>query len=278
MSKEKSKIIEGYRFPIPEKLGATQKRIMIGIPMTGTLRSEWVLARYGQVIPCNWSQVEYIQWIDQYSPIRYMVADARNIVVKGFLERGFEWLIFIDHDVVLPPFFLVLVNEQLIKGDIPIFGGLYFTKSVPSEPLIYRGRGNGYFADWKLGEKVWVDGMGMGATIIHNSILQIMSDEAPEYEVSGMRVKKVFDTPQRIFFDPERQSFNIQTGTEDLDFLTRVMKNKDVKKRWPKIFCKEYPFMIDTKLFCRHIAENGIQYPSRGEESKFIPKGQVKKR
>ena len=29
-------------------------RIVIGIPMTGTIRSEWALARYGQVIPCNW--------------------------------------------------------------------------------------------------------------------------------------------------------------------------------------------------------------------------------
>jgi hypothetical protein len=277
VGKETSKILKGYRYNIPEKMGATQKRIMVGIPMTGTLRSEWVLARYGQVIPCNWSQVEFVQWIDQYSPIRYMVADARNIVVAEFLERGFEWLIFIDHDVVLPPLFLVWVNDYIIKGDIPIFGGLYFTKSVPSEPLVYRGRGNGYFAGWKLGEKVWVDGLGMGATVIHRSILQAVWDESEEYAVAGVKVRKVFETPQRIFFDPETQSLNVQTGTEDLEFLSRVMKLGILRKTgWTKVANRKYPFLVDTKLFCRHIAENGVQFPSRGEEGFFIPKGKKK--
>ena len=55
------------------------KRILVGIPMTGLLRAEWVMARYSQVIPCNWSQVEAVRWLDQNSPIDFSVADARNI-------------------------------------------------------------------------------------------------------------------------------------------------------------------------------------------------------
>jgi len=120
--KERIKVEKGYRSKL-------------------VVRAEWMLARYGQVIPCNWSSNDYIQWIDQYSPLRFMVADARNLIVEEFIKKGFEWLIFIDHDVVLPPLFLVGVNNYIIEGEPPMFSGLYFTKSVPSEPLIYRGRG-----------------------------------------------------------------------------------------------------------------------------------------
>ena len=264
---------EGYRSVIISKKSKPQTRLMIGIPMTGLLRSEWVMARYGQVIPCNWSQVECVQWLDQYSPLNFLVADARNLIVKHCIEGGFERLLFIDHDVVLPPTFFASMNEYMLEDKVPIVGGLYFTKSVPSEPLVYRGRGNSYFANWKLGDKVWVDGSGCGSTLIHSSILKALYEESEEYIVAGQVLKKVFETPSRTFFDPETMSFNSQTGTEDLFFYSRIMKEDIFKKAgWPEYQRKKYPFLIDTKLFSRHIDWNGTKYPSRGEEFKFIKK------
>ena len=97
------KLAKGYRENcqlVGNKTGKCINRVMIGVPMTGLIRSEWALARYGQVIPCNWSQVESLQWLDQYSPIDFLVADARNVVCDNVLSKGFEWLFFIDHDVV----------------------------------------------------------------------------------------------------------------------------------------------------------------------------------
>lgn len=32
-------------------------RVLIFTPTTGLVRTEWVNARYGQIIPCNWSNV-----------------------------------------------------------------------------------------------------------------------------------------------------------------------------------------------------------------------------
>lgn len=270
---EKAVKTKGYRSVIITKKSKPQTRLMIGIPMTGLLRSEWVMARYGQVIPCNWSQVEAIQWIDQYSPLNFLVADARNLIVKDCVEKGFEWLLFIDHDVVLPPTFFVSINDYMLKGKIPIVGGLYFTKSVPSEPLVYRGRGNSYFANWKLGDKVWVDGSGCGSTLIHVSILKALYRESEEYELAGQRVRKVFDTPSKVFFDPETQSFNTQTGTEDLYFYSRIMKEDIFKKAgWPEYQRKKYPFLIDTKLFSWHIDWDGNKYPMKGEHLRFMRK------
>ena len=71
-----------------------KKRIMIAVPTTGNLRIEWTLARFGQVIPCNWSNSDVFQFFDQFSPLGYLVADARNICIEHFIKQGHEWLCF----------------------------------------------------------------------------------------------------------------------------------------------------------------------------------------
>ena len=175
-----------------------QRRIMLGIPMTGLIRAEWALARYGQCIPCNWSQVDSIQWMDQYTPIEFLVADARNIIVHNVIQKGFDWLFQIDHDVVLQHDTFIRINDYMLKEEVPMLSGLYFTKSVPSEPLIYRGRGNSYYNKWKLGDKVWVDGIPSGTTLIHRSLLEVLYKESKEYEVTpGLVVREVYETPSK---------------------------------------------------------------------------------
>jgi len=247
------------------------KRIMVGIPMTGLLRSEWVIARYGQVIPCNWSQVDCLHWLDQCSPLSFLVADARNVVVQKCIEQDFEWLFFIDHDVILPPTTILKINERMLANKIPMWSGLYFTKSVPSEPLVYRGRGNSYYTKWKMGDEVWVDGIPMGCTLIHNSILKVLWNESEEYIVSNLKVRKVFETPAKTYYDPQKLEWFNVTGTEDLTLCSRIKREGVLKKAgWSEYQKKEYPFMIDTGIFCKHIDWNGVQYPSRGEERYFI--------
>jgi hypothetical protein len=249
-----------------------QRRILIGIPLTGLVRGEWAIARYSQVIPCNWSQSDSLIWMDQFSPLEHSVADARNIITDQCIKRGFEWLYFIDHDVMLPPHTTITWNQRMLLEKVPVFCGLYFTKSVPSEPIIYRGRGNGYYTDWKMGDKVWVDGIPMGCTMIHASILKVMWDDADWYNIGDLKVKKVFETPARIVTDPETKTWYAATGTEDLEWCNTVIDN-DVMRRagWPE-FDVEFPFLMDTGVFCKHISFDGVQYPSRGEEQYFVSK------
>lgn len=250
----------------------TFHRVMVGIPTTGLVRMEWVISRYGQVIPCNWSQTDTLQWLDQHSPIDFLVADARNICVHHCLNQGFEWLFFIDHDTVMPPFTILAMNERMLKGEIPLWSGLYFTKSKPSEPLLYRGSGTGYYTDWKLGDEVWVDGLPMGCTMIHHSLLVELAKQAEPYEVRpGMTIRKIFETPAKVWFDPELRSWFTYTGTEDLQFCSDILEKGILKKAgWDEVAEKEYPFLVDTNLFCRHIDQNGTQYPSNGEEFEFM--------
>ena len=271
--KDKTLSLGGYKNVILRKMSDPMTRIMYGIPMTGLLRSEWVLARYGLVIPCNWSTADVIQYVESSSPIGWMVADARNIIVKTFIERGYEWLIFIDHDVIIPPFFNLVMNDYILKKKVPMLSGLYFTKSVPSEPLIYRGRGNSYFDKWTLDEKVWVDGIPMGCTLIHSSLLKVLWDESPEYNAFGQKTRRVFESPTKIQIDPETRLLYTRVGTEDLELCTRIMNDKIFEKAgWPAYQKKKYPFLCDTRLFCRHIDWDGTQYPARGEHQRFVKK------
>ena len=268
---EDNLLVDGYTGKLFGTTEAASTRIMIGIPMTGVLRCEWVLARYGQVIPCNWSQVDCIQFLDQWSPIGFLVAEARNVVASACVEQGFEWLFFIDQDTIIPPNTILKWNARMLKKDVPVFSGLYFTKSLPSEPLVYRGRGTSYYKDWKVGEDVWVDGLPMGCTMIHSSILKVLYDESPEIDVKGHKVREIFETPVRTYFDPEKRSWYTATGTEDMAFCTRVMRDNIFEKAgWPEFQEKEFPFLIDTSVFCKHIDNNGVQYPSNGEEQEFI--------
>ena len=265
------KVLEGYTGELIPSRKPTKNRILVGVPMTGLLRAELVLARYGQTIPCNWATVDFIQWLDQTSPMRFQVADARNIVCSRMVEEGFEWLFFIDHDTILPPHTLLTINDRILKEEVPMWSGLYFTKSVPSEPILYRGRGTGYYNKWKLGDLVWVDGIPMGCTLIHYSILKILYDMSEDYEVSpGRGTKRIFETPSKSFVDPKTLTWFAATGTEDLEFCQRIMENDVLKKAgWKKVARRKYPFMVDTNIFCRHIDWNGVQYPSAGEEKQF---------
>jgi hypothetical protein len=247
------------------------QRIMIAVPMTGVLRAEWMLGRYGQVIPCNWSQIDYIMWIDQFTPMGFMVADARNLAVREFRQKNAEWLVFIDHDTIVPPNFYMAINERIIHEKVPVWSGLYFTRSVPAEPLVYRELGHGYYADWRMGDQVWTKFVPMGCTIIHASILDAMWDEAEEYQLGPMgTVRRVFDSPRKAWIDPETMSWNTRTGTEDLDWCKKIVENDIFKKAgWPEYQKKKYPFLVDTNIFCQHIEIDGTMYPSRGEDQRY---------
>lgn len=238
-------------------------RILIGTPMTGLVRSEWMVARYGQTIPTNWSHIEVMQWMSSFIPLRYQVADAENIIAKSVVENNFEWLLFIESDNVLPPETFVKLNQYMIKGDVPVIGGLYFTKSVPPEPMIYREPGKGYFADWKLGDKVWARGLPFGCTLIHGSIIKALWKEAPEYMVGEIKTRRVFKHPEDVYIDPNGRDLFVVQGTTDLNFCNEIIKNKIFEKAgWPEYQKKKFPFLVDTSIFVQHIDNDGIKWPT----------------
>lgn len=246
------------------------RRLLVATPTRGTVRMEWVASRYNQIIPTNWSKTDMIQYLSSYLPMRFTVADAQNLAVHEAIQQGFEWLLFIEDDTMPPPDALLRFTEYMDKGDIPIVSGLYFTRSVPAEPMTYRGRGNHYYRDWKLGDLVWVDGVPTGMLLINTELLKAVADDCTEYRTpGGVVVKRVFDTPNRTWFNEDTGAQETLVGTSDLDFCNRVVKGGYLKK-WPAVAKKQYPLLVDTNIYCRHIDIDGTQFPIEFPQE-FVP-------
>lgn len=248
--------------------------VFIGTPSTGLIRMEWAMARWGQIIPCNWGYKQAIHWIPSVAPLNFLVADAQNLITKKFLEEGnSEWMFLIEQDNLLPYDCFIRMNEYMRNKTIPIVSALYFTKSVPSEPMVYRGRSNSYYTDWKIGDKVWCDAIPTGCLVIHRSILEVLWNESEPY-LCGMpsqETRRVFNLPEFAWQNPGR-GWETASGTTDMEFCSRCIIEDIFKKAgWPSIQKKKYPFLVDTGIFVGHIDNDGRVYPSELEKKKWMP-------
>lgn len=262
---KESKKEEAFSKPILDRGPATaNKRFLIGTPTIGSVRMEWVNGRYGSIIPTNFSLADVQQFMSPYLPIEYSIADAENLIAKMAIEQGFEWLLFWEDDNIPPNDALIRLNEYMITKTAPVIAGMYFTKSIPPEPMVYKEFGSGYFGDWKLGEKVWVKGCPFGFTLIHVSLLKALWDESPEYVVNGQTTRRVFNIPNKAHVDPETGAWQTETGTSDLAWCKRLVEDRIFEKAgWPEIQKKEYPILCDTSIFVKHIDRiSGVQYPT----------------
>lgn len=244
-----------------------QNRLLVGTPTTGLIRMEWAAARYGQAIPANWSKVDMLQYMTAYIPLRYSIADAQNMIVNEVVSKGYEWLLLIEHDTIPPPDAFIRFNEYMRSAKYPVVSGLYFTRSDPAEPMVYRGRGNSYFTDWKLGDRVFCDGVPTGMLLVHSKLLKAVWDDSPEYLCGGYKIRRVFDSPAKSWYDEEKGSQEALVGTSDLDFCKRVIAGDYLTKAgWPELGSSKvkYPFMVDTSLYCEQIEQDGTRYPLEG--------------
>lgn len=244
-----------------------QKRLLVGTPTTGAIRMEWAAARYGQAIPANWSKVDMLQYMTSMIPLRYSIADAQNMIVQAAIEGGYKWLLLIEHDTIPPPDGFIRFNEYMRHEKYPIVSGLYFTRSDPAEPMVYRGRGNSYFDGWKLGDIVMADGVPTGMLLINTDLLKAVYDDSPEYVCGGYKLRRVFETIGKTWFNEETASQEALVGTSDLDFCKRVIEGDYMTKAgWPELGKDKTnnPFAIDTNIYCMQIEQDGTQYPLGG--------------
>ena len=250
------------RHEVDKNPGLWTNRLLVATPSTGLVRMEWVLAKYSQVLPTNWSTVEMQQSLNPYVPMEYVLPDAENLIAKEMVEGNYEWMLMIEEDNILPQGAYLKLNEYMTDKKVPIVSGLYFTKSEPPEPIVYRGSGNGAFRDFKLGDKLWADGIPFGFTLIHGSIIRALWNESEEYMVGNQLTRKVFSLPDMNVGAPGEGRFAATRGTTDLAFCKRIMKDKIFEKAgWPKFQKMKYPFLCDTDIFIKHIDRNGQMFP-----------------
>jgi hypothetical protein len=237
-------------------------RLLIGTAATGLVRIEWHSARLGLVIPMNWGNVLMTQGIDSYFPLRYQVADAQNLIAAEVVRGSYEWLLLYEHDVCPSPNAFLMLDEHMRERTAPVVSGLYYNRDRPSMPLVFRGRGSGVYTDWQMGDQIWCDGVPTGFLLVHSSIIKAMWAESAEYNLYGNVTRRVFDTPRNVWYDPASEAYVTTSGTSDLDWCTRVVKGEFLRKAgWPEFQDKPWPFLVDTRIFCKHVGPTGEVFP-----------------
>jgi hypothetical protein len=205
-----------------------------------------------------------------YMPLRYLVADAQNLIVAKAIELDMEWAFFLEHDVVLPSNAFFMLNYWMKEQPAPVVSGLYFSRAYPSEPMVFRGMGMGAYTDWRLGDVVEVDGVPTGCLLVHMGLLREMWADSPEYTVGGQKTRRVFDTPRYSWYDPDSGNTNMAVGTSDLEWCKRVVKGDYLRRAgWHEYADREFPFICDTRLFSYHIQQSGETFPDKKTLAEF---------
>lgn len=226
-------------------------RIMLGTPTLGVIRIEWHDAMFGMVMPTNFGIAKCV-------PLGFHVDDAQNLIVKQTLEANCEWLWLIEDDTIPPPNAAIEFQKVIKAGKWPICSALYRLKGGSGEPLTYRGIATGAYTDWKPGSVVWCDGVPTGCILIHSSILRILWDESPEYEIRAngtvVKTRQVFENPRNFEYDPVSGGYAKNIGTSDLAFCHRVIKDGVLKRAgWHSVAKRQYPFPVLSWVQCGHI-------------------------
>ena len=116
---------------------------------------------------------------------------ARNEACKSAVKGGFQWLFFLDDDVMPPPDTIA----RLIAHGKDVVSGLYFRRAEPIQPVMLRdGKPKPTFIlDYQPGQLVEADLVGAGCLLIHRRVLEALQknwfewklgrdDEIPEEE------------------------------------------------------------------------------------------------
>lgn len=159
---------------------------------------------------------------------------SRNQACQAALANGFEFLFFLDSDVI-PPHDAIL---RLMAHRQPIMSGLYCRRSPPAAvPVMIR---NGqWVTEYQPGTVVEVDVVGAGCLLIHRSVLESLPPQRPGYHWFDWKVNL-----KGLGIYPEEECMS-----EDFSFCLHARK-------------KGFRILVDTSVVCRHVGFAEAQYAS----------------
>lgn len=155
------------------------------------------------------------------------IAQARNAIVKGFLEGEAEWLWMVDTDMVFPPETLELLLAQADPVKAPIVGGLcygheparggrlfptlYDIGGTPDAPQVLR------YESYPPNAMFQVFATGAACLLVHRSALEAVRD----YRSDGKSFSDVFPWFQETCFRAQ-DGRDVMQMSEDVTFCWRA--------------------------------------------------------
>lgn len=101
---------------------------------------------------------------------------ALNEMCEEALRIGAEYILTIDDDTQPPPSVILDLMHVLETSDESVMacGGIYTTKTVPPEPIVYMGLGQGAYWNWKLGDVFPCWAVGNGCLMVRTKLFEMM--------------------------------------------------------------------------------------------------------
>lgn len=201
--------------------------IALAIPTWGKVSVNWARAFRHIAGPLGSNMLELAPVVGK------PIAQARNELMQAAVDNDCEYIFFLGDDVLPGPDSLSrLLQRMWDNPDVAMATGMYWTKSYPTQPYIWRGLQRGPYLDWKLGEFFEIDFAGCDCLLIR--LTPEMKALGPEWFSTDWKWNE--EAPPPIL------------ATEDFYFYTRA------RKAGLKLYC-------DTNVQCLHEDRNsGIDF------------------
>jgi SAM-dependent methyltransferase len=177
--------------------------VVIGIPSFGMVSTYFLQARASMQFPLVSSSVDKIV-------LNKPIAEARNEIVEFALGQNANYIFWLDDDVVAPSDSFL----KLYRHNKDIINGVYWSKSNPPMPLLFRGHLSGSYYNWHIGDLIEIDAAGMGLTLVKTDVYRRMAKElgGPWYST------------EYFSFPGVEGAFSPPNNTEDLYFYWKAKK------------------------------------------------------
>ena len=181
-------------------MGKIDPLICLGIPTWGRVTTSWARAYRHLSGPLGSNLME----VEVKSK---EIAAARNEIMSKAIGAGAEFLFFLGDDVLPEHDAMVrLLHRMWDNPDLTMATGIYWTKTHPTAPYLWKGLQRGPYLDWTQGEWFQVDYAGC-------DLLMVRLDD---------RMKELGPDWFRTDWDWENDGPIGNLNTEDLYFYTKT--------------------------------------------------------
>jgi len=177
--------------------------VVVGIPSFGMVSTYFMQSHSAMAFPLVSSKIDKIV-------LNKPIAEARNEIVEFALSQGAQYIFWLDDDVVSPPDSFM----KLYRHNKDIINGVYWSKSNPPMPLLFRGHLEGPYWNWHIGDLIEIDAAGSGLTLVKTDVYRKMQQElgGPWYST------------EYVSFAGIETSDSPPNNTEDLYFYAKAKK------------------------------------------------------
>lgn len=175
--------------------------VVVGIPTFGMVSTYFLQSRMSQQFPLVSSAADKIV-------LNKPIAEARNEIVEYALNQGANYIFWMDDDVIAPADAFL----KMFMAQKDIVNGVYWSKSNPPMPLLFRNHLEGPYLDWRIGDFIEIDAAGNGLTLVKTDVYRKISEVmgGPWYSTEYTSFKNATVSPSN--------------NTEDLYFYWKARK------------------------------------------------------